>query len=436
MSGYAGTLSQYLLFIMFGYIIYRSIREPILLTIPFITSALFKQWVLSNEIVFLGLDYTVFTVFLIGVAFIIMLFQRDAAPIRFPLWASMALGVIVLVSVYTYYSSQGSSDSDRSFYKFLFFGLTGFLSPIILIRRERDLRSFINVLTALITLLVFIAIILGDSVEERARALEGSTITTSIFSAVMVTMVTYRMIVESNARNNILWILLIVFGLIGMLITGSRGPFQQLLLITPFILFINPKYYSRPLIAVAVMVLVVLISYTYLLDFKAVSRTLTPNIEGASIQYRLNAWSFITSNWMDAPILGHGIGYLEARYDIQAHSLMLDLLFSGGLISLVAYIVMVVNVIVYWKTRPRILRFTSLDTSVCQIFLVALLHYSISINGQSLESIRFVFFWSGASLAASWLAHHTGEMKMNEYQRLKQESLQRDGLLDARSAKI
>lgn len=402
--------------VFYAAIFLLALRSPVVLAIPFLTSNLFKAWVVTNLGESLNIDYTIMTVGLIVIAIVMTMFKRNQeAPIAIPVPLLIGYGFLTLILIIA--TPYEFTWAKRQLFQHIGFNTVGMLAPLFLIRRQRDLV----VLWAgiiFVSLLVSASSLVSPTSYGESRGLflaSADSIATARMCAIGV--VTAAALYPSwnqlkRFNNRFIAILLILVGLAGLINSGSRGPLLQLTG-TLVIMAVAPRKLKFSRIAIIASLFVAFTSLVMLfpdnpgLDRISTLRQVEQFEDSSSIGYRLNAWNFMLDYWNEAFWFGRGLAVLEFQQGIQAHSLVLEILYSGGMFAFVGLLIMVFALGWTWFRRPVLAPEDPAEWLAMPAFMLAILGLFISTSGYEIVSARFVFFWFSASASAVHLMRYS-----------------------------
>lgn len=335
------------------FVVIMAPRRPITLFLPFISSSLFKGWAVEHIALFRTLDYTLFVTGLAWLGAIIAVFSKRA---RKGKTSSLPVSYVLLFALFTVLvlaSTRMEYDwSRRVIAQHVVFNVTGFLLPLLLLRDSSDVRYFLKVIIGFGVFVAAVSMLSEPSRLYRSRTAflsYGDPITLAQFCSypVIILVGAWRSWPRFSPRTR-LWIVPVAVVLVaGLLQTGSRGPLLHLLIALSVASLLNIGRDVRTLAIVAVLVLAFVLSAALAPEAPGVQRMATvqdPTGSG-SIMYRFNAWNYVLDHWDTKFFFGHGVGTIEHKFGVQAHSLMLEVLFANGVVGLLLAISIVFTAI-------------------------------------------------------------------------------------------
>ncbi len=138
---------------------------------------------------------------------------------------------------------------------------------------------------------------------------------------------------------------LLVLFTIGIIFTGSRGPFLALMLVLLIKLFLYLKVqYSRrgylPLVVTLLLVLIFALTFNGFID-NFITRGNEDILQENSLSTRIRLYKMAFSDFLANPILGKGLGTFSYNQFDYSHNIVLELLGETGILGLILFILAV-----------------------------------------------------------------------------------------------
>ncbi len=398
----------FVVMIFFLGILWFARKSPVALAVPFYMSNMFKAWFLENFSVFEKFDYTVIVSLLALVAAVGSALRRPVFRVSIP-W-SLYLSFGGLLAVLYLSTPLYSGWAMREYLQLLGFGGVAVVVPAFLIRTTEDLMVLWRTLL-FTTMLVSLTSLFSPLSYGSSRGIflsETDMIGVGrvcAFGILIVAAMSPHFQRSKGLSARILTLLWLLIALAGMAHSGSRGPFLHAIPTLLVLLFARRDSFPGKTSAVLIAP-VVFLAVWFLLpadpgleriaglgDLETVERT-------PSLDYRFRAWDFVLDTWNRGLILGQGIGVCEFREGVQPHSLLLEILFSGGLLGVLCFLTMGVLVVVSWARRPVFPAHERVEWASLPGFILAAYGAIASTTAYSVASSRSVFFLFSTSMAA------------------------------------
>lgn len=401
-------LRVFVVLAFFAGILWYARKSLVVLAIPFLVSNLFKSWITENVAFFGRYDYTVFTsVLALGAAFLAAL-RRPALRLSVPWWLLFGFAALLLVlyaSTPMYYGW-----AVRQYMQLLGFGAVSVVVPMALIRRVEDLKALWEGLLFTVALVALTSLFSPTSYgESRGTFLTGmdsiGVARLCAFGVLTVAAMSPHLWHNAPFRFRLLALAGTVIALAGLVYSGSRGPFLHTLAALGVMLVVRRDPIPRRSLALGLTGALFLAVWYLFRESPGLERIATLQDvdevgKDPSIGYRLEAWDYIVETWNRGLFLGHGVGVIEFKEGIQPHSLLLDVLYSGGLLGLLSYLTMVTAVLVGWARRPRLASEDPREWMAFPAFILSVYGAIASSTAYEIASARVPLFWYSTCLAA------------------------------------
>ncbi len=406
MNVFSGNANFAVFGVFYLFVLYSARRRPIALSLPFVTSSMFKGWALDHIPLFATIDYTVMTVAMLWIGVFIAQWtdrsRRRSTPIGYYLLYAAFTILIIAATDLDYDWAR------RVLAQHVVFNTTACLAPLLMLRNADDARFFLKML---IGFGVFVAIVSLLSPESRLYAgrsafLElGDPISIGRYCSysLMLIMGVWPFWRRFSLRSPA-WILILALVLAaGAIHTGSRGPLLHLALAIGLTVVLRLGRDWRAFAVVIALVSVFLLIVNLMPDDAGLRRLATISEPGKSVSIvtRVKGWRFILANWDTRLLFGHGIGTIEFELGIQAHSLWLDVLFANGLSGAIALAVMVLYAMGSALLRGVLSPERGDNWLVYALFLVWIYVLVSSTTALSYVGLRMFFVWLSVMLAVS-----------------------------------
>ncbi len=386
-------------------------KSPAPLGLPFLSANLFKAWLMEHVALFKTVDYTVVTSILVLAAAIWSALRRPAfsVPIPWGYWfLFLCLAAALLVA-----TPMDAGWAVREYLQFTGFGLVAVVAPVFLFRFERDLAAFWQAFLFTTVVVDVTTIVLPANPATNRSVFVGGPDSISharFFAMAILVVVTGwpRLPWEGMWLNRVLAILMVGLFFAGILYSGSRGPFLHLLASLAVVILVGDlaarwklaTLLGGLILAPSIWMMFpespVLERITGLTDFEALGTDY-------SIGYRFDAWNYVLETWTQGFFWGQGLGVIEMRHGIQPHSIMLDILYSGGFVSIVLFLAMIVRSFALWWARPKTLGATRASPHYSPAFALGVFGVITASTGYESTGTRYVLFLFTILIAACFI---------------------------------
>ncbi len=407
-------LRVFVVLVFFAGILWYARQSLVALAIPFLVSNLFKSWISENVALFARWDYTVFASALALAAASLSAFRRPALRLAVPwglLLAFTALLLVLYASTPMYYGW-----AVRQYLQLFGFGAVALVVPMALVRRLEDLIVLWRALLFTVALVAVTSLFSPTSYgESRGAFLSGAdsigVARTCSFGIVTIAALSPHAWRTSGFRSRFLTVAGLVVAIGGLVYSGSRGPFLHTLAALAVLAVARRDPIPRKTLAIGMTALLFLAVWHLFPESPGLERIASlREVEDVgkdpSIGYRFRAWDYIVETWNRGLFLGQGVGVIEFKEGIQPHSLLLDVLYSGGLLGALSYLAMVVAVVVAWARRPRLPAGDPREWAALPAFVLAMYGAIASSTGYEIASARVPFFWFATCLAGIGVMRH------------------------------
>jgi len=401
-------------------LIIATLKYPPISLAFYLTTNLFKAWIMLKFPFFRVVDYTVLCAVIVLFAMACS-FVKSGGRLKdilsIPLVVYLLLATILLLgTAYTSAPNYGLEKSSR----FATLTLIAFLAPIVFAHSVKEVKLMIWILFAVGILLCIVTIIsphaavLRVGAEARGAFLESGPLGTAgkMATAAVIAFV-FAIMAHTSKRLRIASLVSIALMIAGIIITASRGPFMGLGFTWLVAIFICRKGVSKawlPFVAGAIAIGLV-VSFTKLPEIitariATVWKSGYHMKEAAYARTEMFVWT--ASRFAERPFLGHGTGAFaidRGGQDIRAypHNILLESLYEQGLVGAVIVSLFLWLIFRRWRQASRFVYLYELDIGTFQIvhiagllflFLVTQAMKSGDVNGN-----RFMFFCAGLVIA-------------------------------------
>lgn len=396
----------------------------------FLTAAFIKATLMLKYGFFRVVDYTVLCAVLMLLA-IAYSFLKNPGRLRdiisLPLIAYLLLAAVLFLGMgYTSAPSYGFEKSSR----FATLGLIAFLAPIIFAHSLKEVKLMIWILLAVGIILASGTIIapgaavLRAAAETRGSFLEANPLGTALNMGVasIITFI-FAIMAHTSKRLRIASLAVIVLMMVGILTTGSRGPFLGLLFTWMVAVFICHRGTSKTwlLFIIGGIAIAMVISFISMPE-KGATRVSTVWKSGYHVKEalyeRTEMFTWTVKRIPERLILGHGTGAFavdrggpDVRY--YPHNIILESLYEQGLVGAVILSLFLWLIFRRWWQASKLVRLYELDIGIFQAVHIAGLLFLFTLiqamKSGDIEWNRFMFFCAGLVVAAFSLVRHMAE---------------------------
>ncbi len=397
-------------------------------------TGILKGFLINVIPVFEVIDYTLLFTILIWISLFRLYFIGKW---RIPDRSKLLLGLYSLFCIILFFSGLYTPSPNYGWQKimrFIVFNTTMFITPFIIINNigdsKRMLLWFRNILIVfgLVMfgyIIYFLTISSGISFLIRVSILGANPIAVATFLALAAGMMIV-LIIRSNMKNWILYFPILIFLLVGLIMTGSRGPIISLLLGSILYLALFEKEHRKRIILLGGILVLFLIIILQILPenfttryFNYTTGDLVIQREGvkrvSTIAMRLQYWELSISEWMDnikTIIIGVGAGgfssfYILRDYRFYPHNMFFEVLLELGILGFTVLLIFwskCYSIIMQYKRNIKISMVSAMWVIAAIIrFLGA--QFSGDISGN-----RVV--WMFAALALASICHEHNRDKI------------------------
>lgn len=358
-----------------GLIIIWLIYNPGISLLLLALTGIIKGFLRNVIPVFEVIDYTLLFTILIWIGLFRLYFIGRW---RIPDWSKSLLGLYTLFCIILFFSGFYTPSPNYGWQKiirFIVFNSTMFITPFIIISNIEDSKRvllwFRNILIVFSTImfgyiLYFLAISSGISFLIRVSILGANPIAVASFLAIACGMMIVLM-VRSNLKNWSFYLPILTLLLVGLIMTGSRGPIMSLILGSILYLVLFEKEYRKRFFLFGIVLVFLLIVIMQVLPENFTTRYLNYTTgdlviqrEGvkrvSTIAMRLQYWELSISEWLrniKTILVGVGSGgfssfYILRDYKFYPHNMFVEVLLELGIIGLSV-------LLLFWYKISRIL---------------------------------------------------------------------------------
>lgn len=368
-------------------------------------------------------DLTVMAAVLVLIAMLYSFVKRRGQLrdiISIPLGVFLLLAVILLLSLaYTSAPNYGFQKSAR----FATLTLIAFIAPVFFTHSLKDLKLIVWILFVVGLILAVGTIIAPQSAILRAGAdystrgtfLEANPLNTAGKMAT-ASIIAFCFVIMAHSSNRVRIISLAVIPpmLIGMIITGSRGPLLGIALTLPIAMVVCRRHASKAWQLIVVSVVVIM----FIASFAMLSEQITSRISDLwksdydlreATSSRTYRFSWVMDHAAEHPVLGHGAGAWSVDREgvderSYPHNIILELLYETGLVGAFLLSLFLWLIFKRWRQAARFVFLCELDIEVFQIVhivgLLFLYTFSQTMKSGDINDARFMFFCAGLVVAA------------------------------------
>jgi O-antigen ligase len=351
---------------------------------------------------------------------------KEIINIPFGLYALLS-AILLLGLSYTSAPNYGFAKTWR----FATIGFIGFFAPIVLVDNLKDMKVVLLItLTICIMVSIFTImaprtfIVTGGEGWERAGFLERGPLGAAIIAAIGALIAfCFAIMPHRSPILRILSTVLMPVLLIGIVVTGSRGPLVGLTISILAALVIYRRYLLRawPLIVFMVVIAATSFVFVNLAAEKTVRFTQlfygTHEIEPV-LSSRTVRWAWTLEHVDENPVFGSGTGawasdngYGDTRE--YPHNIILESLYEEGLVGATVLSLFIFLIFKRWRQASKLISLGEVDTEAFQIIhvvgLLFLLTFLEAMKSGDIEGNRFMFFFAGLVVAVSSLVRHRVE---------------------------
>lgn len=405
-------------------------KFPLLALALFLTAGFVKGLLILKFSFFQRVDYTVLCA---SLTLIVMGYHFVRQGINFRSIISTSLILYILLSITLLFGITYTSAPNYGFDKatnFVTFGFIAFLAPIIFGQRLNDFKFIIwiliilGIILAIGTIVAPHSAIIREDAATRGGFLEASPLNTADkLASASVIMFVFAIMGNTSGLLRVFSLVLIPIMMIGIVITGSRGPFMGLVFATIATIIICRRKVSKIWLPWIVTILVFAVIITFIrMPGEVTSRI--ANIWQSeyglqeTAESRTNLFSWTTSRIWKRPVFGYGTGAfaVDRGGDDKRnypHNFFLELMYENGIIGLLLGIVFIWIIFKRWRQAAQQVRLYELDISLFQMVhisgLLFLYTFTQSMKSGDITDNRFMFFCAGLVLAIFNLVQQVSE---------------------------
>lgn len=224
----------------------------------------------------------------------------------------------------------------------------------------------------------------------------GRTTAITIFCTIILLIQT-----KGKIKRFFLLLLTIVF-FIATLLTNSRGPILALIvsLIIWNISFYRKITLSRKFILYVIQIIILTISFFSFKDSPYFSRIMDPNTKAQeNVSERIELWKAAYDAIALEPLFGSKASVYYSQYNIYPHNIILDLGLHGGLITIFAFLLLLLKV-VSEILKMKVLNVNNFLIVIC-IFSIFLIDLVSGMFSGTIDSHYFIWFCAGLLISYS-----------------------------------
>ena len=341
---------------------------------------------------------------------------KDIISIPFGLYVLLA-AILLLGLSYTSAPNYGFAKTWR----FATIGFIGFFAPIVLVDNLKDIKVVLLImLTVCIMVSVFTivaprAFIITGGGWERAGFMEMGALGAAIRIAIGALIAfCFAIMPRSSPILRILSIVLMPVLLIGIVVTGSRGPLVGLAISILFALVIYRRYLLRAWPPIVFIAVIAATSFVFVNLAREKTVRFTQLFRGTHevglvLRSRTVRWAWTLEHADENPVFGNGTGawaYDNGYGDTREypHNIILESLYEQGLVGAVVLSLFIFLIFKRWRQASKLISLEEVDTETFQIIHVAgllfLLTFLEAMKTGDISDNRLMFFSAGLTLAA------------------------------------
>jgi len=396
-------------------------RYPILALAIFLTAGFVKGLLMLKFSFFQKVDYTVLCAVL---TLIVMGYHFIRQGINFRNIISTPLVLYFLLSFTLLFGVTYTSAPNYGFDKgtnFATFGFIAFLAPIIFGQRLNDFKFIIwiliivGIILAIGTIIAPHSAVIREDAAIRGGFLEASPLSTAnkMASASVIAFV-FAILVNTSGLLRIFCLVLIPIMIIGIIITGSRGPFMGLVFTSLVAIIICRRNISKIWLPWITMVLVCAVAIAFIRMPGEVTSRIANIWQGEygfqeTTRSRTDLFLWTTSRVLQHPVFGYGTGAFavdrggDDKRDYP-HNFFLELMYEQGIIGLLLGIAFVWIIFKRWRQAAKQVQLYELDISLFQMVhipgLLFIYAFTQAMKSGDITDNRFMFFCAGLILAS------------------------------------
>jgi len=406
------------------------IKYP-MMSLGLFLSITFVKGVLAYKYSFFRIfDLTVMSVVLVLIAMMYSFMRRKGQLrdiISIPLCVFLLLAAILLFSLtYTSAPNYGFQKSTR----FATLTLIAFIAPVFFAYSLKDLKLIVWILfvvgliLAVGTIIAPQAAVLRASTSARGTFLEANPLVTAgKMATASIIAFCFVIMAHTSKRLRAISLAIIPPMIVGMIITGSRGPLIGIALTLPIAMVVCKRHASKVWQLIVVSAIVIM----FIASFAMLSEQITSRIASMwkssydlreATSSRTYRFAWVIDHVAERPVFGHGAGAWSVdRWGVDErsypHNIILELLYEGGLVGILTVSLFLWLIFRRWRQAARFVRLYELDIEAFQIVHIAglLFLYTLSQTMKSgdINDARFMFFCAGLVVASFSIVRRMAE---------------------------
>jgi len=369
---------------------------------------------------FLSFDYTVLCGILVLLAMSYSFIKSKGSlkeVMSIPVGFFIALAVLLLFGLsYTSAPNYGFEKSTR----FAVLGFIAFSAPLFFSRDLKDVKQvvFMVFLAGMVimvgTIIAPYAAVVRRGAGVRGGFLEASPLESAAMIATLGSICAYFCISSQTPKKlKIIGLIFLPMSVIGITLTGSRGPLIGLGLAILGSMVFCRKHLSKVWMPLLIIALVIA-TFTVIVKLpqKNVQRILSifeEQYEFQNVAYqRTSKFTWVLSRAGKHIFLGNGTGSYAVDWGGQderdyPHNIILELLYENGLAGVIIFVLFMWLVLKRWRAGKKFVKFYELCPETEGLINIAglLLFFNIlqSLKTYDIDGNRYMFFTCGLVLA-------------------------------------
>jgi O-antigen ligase len=329
---------------------------------------------------------------------------------------SLLAVLLLLATTYTSSPDYGSSKSAR----FATLTFIAFLAPILFTRNLKDIKltiwiiAFVGAIFCVGTIIAPESSVLQEDIG-RGGFMETNALTTATqISTASIIAFVFVITVYTSVPLRIASLIFILLSIIGVIRTGSRGPFVGLVLVWLAGILACRKGTSKTWLPLIIAIIYITMVVSFIKLPEAVVQRITRMWGGAEIakesaQSRTVLFSWTIQRFFERPIFGHGTGAYAVDYtgvDVRAypHNMILELLYEQGLVGAVVLSMFLWLIFRRWRRASKSVQLYGLGIDVFRTVHIAglmfLFTFLQAMKSGDIDGNRFMFLCAGMVVAA------------------------------------
>lgn len=340
--------------------------------------------------------------------------MRDIAGL--PVLAYLLLAALLLLGVvHTSAPNYGFEKSTR----FATLTFIAFLAPVLFAHSLKEVKRLIWIL-----IIVGTVFCIGMIIAPRAAVLQvalgraGFLETNALATAVQIGIASiiafvFVIMAHTSMRLRITGLAFILLTVVGVIITGSRGPFLGLVFTWLIAILVCRRGASKAWLPPIIIIIYIAMAVSFIKLPGSFTQRISRMWESAytakvSAHTRTNLFSWTIPRSFERPIFGHGTGAFAVDYagrDERAypHNIILELLYEQGLFGVVIGSLFLWLIFRRWRQASKFVYLYGLDIDVFMVvhiggllFLFTLLQ---AMKSGDIDANRIMFLCAGLVVA-------------------------------------